>query len=105
MVADHKPSIHFVMRNDVMSIIELGALGEFVGAIAVVFTLGYLALQLRQNTRMMRANIRQLQTQCQVEVNRLMAEPFQAEVLRLAAQTSGFPGSRHAGGRGYSGLC
>ena len=36
-----------------MSIIELGALGEFVGAIAVVVTLVYLAVQIRQNTRAM----------------------------------------------------
>lgn len=33
-----------------MSIMELGALGEFVGAFAVVITLIYLAVQLRQNT-------------------------------------------------------
>ena len=36
-----------------MTIIELGALGEFVGAIAVVLTLAYLAIQIRQNTRTM----------------------------------------------------
>jgi hypothetical protein len=36
-----------------MSIIELGALGEFVGAIAVVVTLAYLAIQIRQNTHSM----------------------------------------------------
>jgi hypothetical protein len=36
-----------------MTIIELGALGEFVGAIAVVATLVYLAVQIRQNTRSM----------------------------------------------------
>lgn len=36
-----------------MSIMELGALGEFVGAIAVVVTLVYLAVQIRQNTRSM----------------------------------------------------
>jgi hypothetical protein len=30
---------------------DLGNLGEFVGAIAVVVTLAYLALQIRQNTR------------------------------------------------------
>ena len=36
-----------------MTIIELGALGEFVGAIAVVVTLVYLAMQIRQNTRAM----------------------------------------------------
>ena len=38
-----------------MTIVELGALGEFVAAIAVVITLIYLALQIRQNTRATRA--------------------------------------------------
>jgi hypothetical protein len=36
-----------------MTIMELGALGEFVGAIAVVATLAYLAIQIRQNTHTM----------------------------------------------------
>ena len=36
-----------------MTLMELGALGEFVGAIAVVVTLAYLAIQIRQNTRAM----------------------------------------------------
>ncbi len=36
-----------------MTIMELGALGEFVGAIAVVATLAYLAIQIRQNTHAM----------------------------------------------------
>ena len=34
-----------------MSIIELGALGEFLGSIGVIATLIYLAAQIRQNTR------------------------------------------------------
>jgi len=33
----------------------LGAIGEIVGAVAVVVTLGYLAVQIRQNTRSMHA--------------------------------------------------
>ena len=37
-----------------MSIMELGALGEFFGAIAVVVTLIYLAVQLKQNTAQLR---------------------------------------------------
>ncbi len=41
-----------------MTIIELGALGEFVGAIAVVVTLIYLAVQIRQNTHAMEENKR-----------------------------------------------
>jgi hypothetical protein len=36
-----------------MTLMELGALGEFVGAIAVVVTLVYLAIQIRQNTQAM----------------------------------------------------
>ena len=36
-----------------MTLMELGALGEFVGAIAVVVTLGYLAVQIRQGTQAM----------------------------------------------------
>lgn len=36
-----------------MTIIELGAIGEFVGAIGVIATLIYLAMQIRQNTRAM----------------------------------------------------
>jgi len=34
-----------------MSIMELGALGEFIGSIGVIVTLVYLAVQIRQNTR------------------------------------------------------
>ncbi len=41
-----------------MTIMELGALGEFVGAIAVVVTLAYLAAQIRHNTRVMEKNER-----------------------------------------------
>jgi len=36
-----------------MTIMELGALGEFVGAVGVVVTLAYLAIQIRQNTHAM----------------------------------------------------
>ena len=33
-----------------MTIMELGAIGEFIGSIAVLATLVYLALQVRKNT-------------------------------------------------------
>ncbi len=38
-----------------MSIMELGALGEFFGSIAVVVTLIFLAFQIRQNTKVSRS--------------------------------------------------
>ena len=39
-----------------MTIMELGALGELLGSIAVLATLVYLAVQIRQNTRSMDEN-------------------------------------------------
>ena len=39
-----------------MSLADLGNIGEFVGAIAVVASLVYLALQIRQNTRQLDHN-------------------------------------------------
>ena len=42
-----------------MNIFELGALGEFIGSIGVVFTLVYLAVQIRQNTTTGQAQSRQ----------------------------------------------
>jgi len=44
-----------------MSIMELGALGEFVGAFAVVFSLLYVAFQVRQNTPSINAEMIQSQ--------------------------------------------
>jgi len=40
-----------------MDIMELGALGEFVGSIGVIVTLIYLATQIRQNTTAVRADM------------------------------------------------
>ena len=40
-----------------MDIMELGALGEFVSSIGVIATLIYLATQIRQNTKVARADM------------------------------------------------
>jgi hypothetical protein len=40
-----------------MTIAELGAIGEFVGSVAVLITLAYLAIQVRQNTRHVQAQM------------------------------------------------
>ena len=42
-----------------MTIQDWGAIGEIVGGLAVIVTLGYLAFQLRQNAMLTRAMIRQ----------------------------------------------
>ena len=42
-----------------MNIQDIGAIGEVVGAIAVVVTLIYLATQIRQNNQLLRSGSRQ----------------------------------------------
>ena len=42
-----------------MTLIELGSLGEFIGAIGVVVSLIYLALQIGHNTRAVRSSMHQ----------------------------------------------
>lgn len=58
----------------------LGNYGEFVGAIAIVITLVYLAVQVRQNTRMMRASIRQARSDSSVQLYSLGATSVVAEI-------------------------
>ena len=40
----------------------IGAVGEILGAIAVMITLGYLAVQIRQNARAMNTHSRRCRT-------------------------------------------
>ncbi len=58
----------------------LGNYGEFVGAIAIVITLAYLAIQIRQNTRMMRSSIRQARSDNAVHLYSLAATSVIAEI-------------------------
>ncbi len=58
----------------------LGNYGEFIGAIAIVITLVYLAIQVRQNTRMIRANIRQARSDSAVHLYSLGATSVVAEI-------------------------
>ena len=63
-----------------MDITTLAAWGEFLGGIAVVSSLIYLASQIRQNSRLLRASTTAASSQVEVAVNTLMAE--QPEVAR-----------------------
>ncbi len=56
-----------------MDIMELGAIGELVGGVAVVVTLGYLAAQIRQNTKSTRYLATQSLVAGQAEANFLWA--------------------------------
>ena len=57
-----------------MSILELGALGEFFGSIGVIATLIYLAIQIRSNTRTTKANASFQATHSWAEVTERVSE-------------------------------
>jgi hypothetical protein len=66
-----------------MTIFELGALGEFLGSIAVVFTLIYLTLQVRQtNINNNRAAIDQVWAQFQSLMSCLRNDPELCNIIR-----------------------
>ena len=52
----------------------IGAIGEVVGAIGVVVTLGYLAVQIRQNSKVVRSSTRQAISTMQSEMSFRVAE-------------------------------
>ena len=48
---EHLPDVFDDLREKALSIQDWGAIGEIIGALAVVASLIYLAMQIRQNTR------------------------------------------------------
>jgi len=65
-----------------MTIQDLGSFGELVSGVAVLVTLIYLIVQLRQNTATIRAQTRGLLTQQSIRVQSLLLEnPHVAEVV------------------------
>ena len=64
----------------------LGSYGEFIGAIAVVATLGYLAVQLRQNTQSLRISAElAVSQQLSDFAARMRAQPDMLKVWDAAA--------------------
>ena len=57
----------------------IGATGEVLGAVAVLVTLVYLAVQVRQNVRVAKASIRESRTACSQTV--LLAIREEAEII------------------------
>ncbi|MBW2726155.1 MAG: hypothetical protein JRE71_17395 [Deltaproteobacteria bacterium] len=65
-----------------MTISELGSIGEFVSAVAVVITLIYLSVQIRQNSATTRAHIRQSLADSQViYIGTRATDPFVRQVV------------------------
>lgn len=46
----------------------IGAVGEAIGATAVVLTLGYLAMQIRDTRKLLRANVHQARTDRNIQI-------------------------------------
>ncbi len=71
--------------DDFMTIIELGALGEFLGAIGVIATLVYLAIQIRQNTRSLDAS----QRLALAQTYQMRSDALQNMLVHAASSTVG----------------
>lgn len=57
-----------------MNIMELGALGEFVGSIGVIATLVYLAVQISQNNRQIEHNSELVQAGAELDTARIVSD-------------------------------
>jgi len=80
-----------------MSIMEFGAIGEFVGAIAVVVTLVYLAIQLRQNTNALKLNaVRSVTEELQGMFSLAASNRELTEIIVKAAEESELHGAERA---------
>ena len=65
----------------------LGNLGDFIGGIAVVATLLYLAVQIRQNTRLLKANALASASAAKVSFNHLLgSDPDAARVFQVGLE-------------------
>ena len=74
------------------SVLEtLGNLGDFVGGIAVVFSLVYLAVQIRQNTNAVRASSWQSVVAGARSVNQGKADPQVQRSLAIGLRSDVFP--------------
>jgi hypothetical protein len=69
-----------------VSLADLANIGEGIGGIAVLFTLIYLAIQIRQNTRMMRASAHHSANHLGTEINlTLGTDPVASEILLIGS--------------------
>ena len=82
-----------------MSILEfmdvLGNLGEFVGAIAVLVTLGYLTVQIRQNTQALRFQSGRESARLHTDIALALMRPEVGEVLARAARGEAIAEAEH----------
>ena len=66
------PPLESQWKGAVLSLEDLGNIGEFVAAVAVVISLIYLAIQIRQNTRSVRSATAQSASHGIIDINSLL---------------------------------
>jgi hypothetical protein len=65
----------------------LGNLGDFIGGLAVIISVLYLAVQIRQNTRLLRATALSATTDAYLSFNQLLgADPASAHVFQVGLE-------------------
>jgi len=72
-----------------MSIEQLGSIGEFVAAIATVITLIYLAFQINQNTRAVKASMLEVTGSRSIELAKFVASDSELSRIVTTAMTHG----------------
>ena len=72
-----------------MSIQELGSIGEFIAAIATILTLVYLAFQINQNTRAIRASMLEATGSRSMELAKFVAGDPELTRIVTTAMTHG----------------
>ena len=72
-----------------MTVQDLGSIGEFVAAIATLATLIYLALQIRQNTKTVRASAHHAMTESATSIAFEFARTENAQILLKGGRAHG----------------
>ncbi len=70
-----------------MNLDLLGNIGEFIGGLAVIVTLIYLAFQVRQGTKTLRANSVHELTENTLRASATLVEPANAQVYLRGARS------------------
>ncbi len=70
-----------------MNLESLGNIGEFIGGLAVIVTLTYVAFQVRQGTKTIRANSVHELTENILRASATLIEPENAEVYLRGARS------------------
>lgn len=87
-----------------MTLEDLGNLGDFLGGIAVIATLGYLALQVRQNNRLLQSNTASIRAASSIAINERLVGVNQSLVedqmlAEIFVRELSSPGSLEGGDR------